>query len=204
MAKRRRRFGSKRRRGMGSAVVLRGFGALDEATSFGIASVVGVVVPAATLVAVRYFVDPAKGKTEEMVYRHAPWIGLGAGLISAAAVGLTLGKPVTGVPTAVAALGVAFAGFAQDKLLVAWDKGRVRAALALQPSTSPAAGATSGYYSMRSHGSLGAVVPELTEGTGAIVMSPTDGLGYRPYVGGETINLGSVNSEAFGTPAFRP
>jgi hypothetical protein len=154
---------------------------------------------------VRYYVDPAKGKTEEMVYRHAPWIGLGAGLISAAAVGMALGKPSMGVPTAAAALGVAFAGFAQDRLLVAWEKGRSRAALALQPSsTSPAAGATSGYYSMRDYDSLGAVVPELTEGTGAIVLSPTDGSGNRAFVGGETINLGSVNSEAFGTPAFRP
>ena len=50
---------------------------------------------------------------------------------------------------------------------------------------------------------LGAAVAQLSEMNG-VVMSPTNGVGYAAYTGGETVNLGAVNSSAFGTPGFRP
>jgi hypothetical protein len=70
------------------------------------------------------------------------------------------------------------------------------------PATAPANGLGS-YFTQRPNGALGAAVPQLSE-TNGVVMSPTNGLGYSAYTGGETVNLGAVNSSAFGTPGFRP
>ena len=67
------------------------------------------------------------------------------------------------------------------------------------PETAPAAGLGS-YFTQRPNGALGAAVPQLN----GVVMSPTNGVGYAAYTGGETVNLGAVNSSAFGTPGFRP
>jgi hypothetical protein len=215
MAKRRKSHKKSHRRhstrGLGSAISLKGLGKVKSSRgimSFLLPTAVGVLVPAGVILAARYFSDPTKGDTQKMIYQQAPWLGLGAGVISAIALYLMGGGTAAAAASGVAATGVALTAFAGDQLLVKDPERRVWAqSLNEGPAPAPAPHAAAGfgnYFTMRPNGALGAAVPQLSA-TGAVVMSPTNGpMGYSAYSGGETVSLGAVNSDAFGTPGFRP
>lgn len=225
MAKRR---SSRRRRhhsGMGSAISLRGLGKVKSSRgimSFVLPTAVGVLVPAATIAAARYFAKPSESKTQESIYKNAPWLGLGAGLVSAGALYLMSRGAAAPLAAGIAATGVALTSFVHDQIVIgsgnesflipnmatrqrdeearnAANNGGGNGGGAETPAPGPTAGLGS-YFTQRPNGALGAAVPQLN----GVVMSPTNGLGYAAYTGGETVNLGAVNSSAFGTPGFRP
>lgn len=210
MAKRRRH--RRHHRGMGSAISLRGLGAVKSSRgimNFVLPTAVGVLVPAAVIASARYFAKPSESPTQEFIYKHAPWLGLGAGLVSAGAMYMMSRGMAAPVATGVAATGVALTSFVHDQIVV--GDPRANALLPNMATRAPSAPAsppdavapTNGlgsYFTQRPNGALGAAVPQLN----GVVMSPTNGLGYSAYTGGETVNLGAVNSSAFGTPGFRP
>lgn len=225
MAKPRRR---RRHSGMGSAISLRGLGKVKSSrgiVSFVLPTAVGVLVPAATIAAARYFAKPSESPTQEFIYKNAPWLGLGAGLVSAGALYMMSRGAAAPLAAGVAATGVALTSFVHDQIVVGSGKesflipnmatrqrdeelraaannagaGAGAGAGAETPTPGPTAGLGS-YFTQRPNGALGAAVPQLN----GVVMSPTNGLGYAAYTGGETVNLGAVNSSAFGTPGFRP
>lgn len=212
MAKRRRRHHRRHHRGMGSAISLRGLGAVKSSRgimNFVLPTAVGVLVPAATIAAARYFAKPSESPTQEFIYKNAPWLGLGAGLVSAGAMYMMSRGMAAPVATSVAATGVALTSFVHDQIVVGSGKEsfllpNMATRNAEAPAAPPGAGAgTNGlgsYFTQRPNGALGAAVPQLN----GVVMSPTNGVGYAAYTGGETVNLGAVNSSAFGTPGFRP
>jgi hypothetical protein len=216
MAKRRRRHHRRHHRGMGSAISLRGLGAVKSSRgimNFVLPTAVGVLVPAAVIASARHFAKPSESPTQEKIYKYAPWLGLGAGLVSAGAMYVMSRGMAAPIATSVAATGVALTSFVHDQIVV----GDARATTltpnmatrsAEAPAAPPGGGAASNtgtnglgsYFTQRPNGALGAAVPQLN----GVVMSPTNGVGYAAYTGGETVNLGAVNSSAFGTPGFRP
>ena len=227
MAKRRRHSRRHSTKGLGSAISLRGLGKVTSSRgimSFLLPTAVGVLVPAGVIFAARYFSDPAQSDTQKMIYKNAPWLGLAAGAVSSIALYTMGGGTAAAAASAVAATGVALTAFGAEQTLVRdplrrqWAEylnnptaaGETALAVTIKayeashagPADHAAAG-LGNYFTMRPNGALGAAVPQLS-GTGAVVMSPTQGLGYGAYSGGETVSLGSVNSEAFGTPGFRP
>lgn len=214
MAKRRSHRRHRHHRGMGSAISLRGLGKVKSSRgimSFVLPTAVGVLVPAAVIASARYFAKPSESPTQEKIYKYAPWLGLGAGLVSAGAMYVMSRGMAAPLATGVAATGVALTSFVHDQIVVGDPRATTltpnmatRAPAAAPPAATPDAGAgTNGlgsYFTQRPNGALGAAVPQLN----GVVMSPTNGLGYSAYTGGETVNLGAVNSSAFGTPGFRP
>lgn len=214
MAKRRSRRHRRHHSGMGSAISLRGLGKVKSSRglmNFVLPTAVGVLVPAATIAAARYFAKPSESPTQKFIYVNAPWLGLGAGLVSAGALYMMSRGAAAPLATGIAATGVALTSFVHDQIVIGDPRSAsllpnmatrapaAAAAAATEPATAPAAGLGS-YFTQRPNGALGAAVPQLN----GVVMSPTNGLGYAAYTGGETVNLGAVNSSAFGTPGFRP
>jgi hypothetical protein len=218
MAKRRSRSGRRRRHsGMGSAISLRGLGKVKSSRglmNFVLPTAVGVLVPAATIAAARYFAKPSESPTQKFIYVNAPWLGLGAGLVSAGALYMMSRGAAAPLATGIASAGVALTSYVHDQIVVGDARSAflepnmatrnasapaAAAAAATEPATAAANGLGS-YFTQRPNGALGAAVPQLN----GVVMSPTNGLGYAAYTGGETVNLGAVNSSAFGTPGFRP
>ena len=212
MAKRRRRSTRKHHRGMGSAISLSGLGKVKSSRglmSFVLPTAVGVLVPAATIAAARYWAQPSTGPTQAFIYKNAPWLGLGAGLVSAGALYMMSRGPAAPLAAGIAATGVALTSFVHDQIVVGDAREAYITSMAREgtaaPDTAPNHG-TNGlgsYFTQRPNGALGAAVAQLSEMNG-VVMSPTNGVGYAAYTGGETVNLGAVNSSAFGTPGFRP
>jgi hypothetical protein len=205
---------------MGSAISLRGLGKVKSSRgimSFVLPTAVGVLVPAAVIASARYFAKPAESETQASIYKNAPWLGLGAGLVSAGALYFMSRGAAAPLAATVAATGVALTSYVHDQIVIgsgndsflipnmatrrAAEEARAATPPAPPPTpdTAPAAGLGS-YFTQRPNGALGAAVPQLN----GVVMSPTNGLGYSAYTGGETVNLGAVNSSAFGTPGFRP
>jgi hypothetical protein len=218
MAKRRRRSTRKHHRGMGSAISLRGLGKVKSSRGlmhFILPTAVGVLVPAATIAAARYWAQPSTGPTQAYIYKYAPWLGLGAGLVSAGALYMMSRGPAAPLAAGIAATGVALTSFVHDQIVVGDAREAFITSMARAGREVPGEGAaapdtanngTSGlgsYFTQRPNGALGAAVAQLSEMNG-VVMSPTSGVGYAAYTGGETVNLGAVNSSAFGTPGFRP
>ena len=220
MAKRRSRRHRRHHSGMGSAISLRGLGKVKSSRgimSFVLPTAVGVLVPAAVIASARYFAKPAESETQASIYKNAPWLGLGAGLVSAGALYFMSRGAAAPLAATVAATGVALTSYVHDQIVIgsgndsflipnmatrrAAEEARAATPPAPPPTpdTVPAAGLGS-YFTQRPNGALGAAVPQLN----GVVMSPTNGLGYSAYTGGETVNLGAVNSSAFGTPGFRP
>jgi hypothetical protein len=220
MAKRRSRRHRRHHSGMGSAISLRGLGKVKSSRgimSFVLPTAVGVLVPAAVIASARYFAKPAESETQASIYKNAPWLGLGAGLVSAGALYFMSRGAAAPLAATVAATGVALTSYVHDQIVIgsgndsflipnmatrrAAEEARAATPPAPPPTpdTAPAAGLGS-YFTQRPNGALGAAVPQLN----GVVMSPTNGLGYSAYTGGETVNLGAVNSSAFGTPGFRP
>jgi hypothetical protein len=208
---------------MGSAISLRGLGKVKSSRgimSFVLPTAVGVLVPAAVIASARYFAKPAESETQATIYKNAPWLGLGAGLVSAGALYFMSRGAAAPLAATVAATGVALTSYVHDQIVIgsgndsflipnmATRRAAEEARTATPPPPPPGgdAGAGAGtaglgsYFTQRPNGALGAAVPQLN----GVVMSPTNGLGYSAYTGGETVNLGAVNSSAFGTPGFRP
>ena len=211
MAKRRRRSTRKHHRGMGSAISLSGLGKVKSSRglmNFVLPTAVGVLVPAATIAAARYWAQPSTGPTQAFIYKNAPWLGLGAGLVSAGALYMMSRGPAAPLAAGIAATGVALTSFVHDQIVVGDAREAYITSMAREGTAAPdtANNGTNGlgsYFTQRPNGALGAAVAQLSEMNG-VVMSPTNGVGYAAYTGGETVNLGAVNSSAFGTPGFRP
>ena len=224
MAKRRSRRHRRHHSGMGSAISLRGLGKVKSSRglmNFVLPTAVGVLVPAATIAAARYFAKPSESPTQKFIYVNAPWLGLGAGLVSAGALYMMSRGAAAPLATGIASAGVALTSYVHDQIVVGDPRHAyllpnmaTRDAATTNTTTTnttttntttptPDTTATQGlgsYFTQRPNGALGAAVPQLN----GVVMSPTNGLGYAAYTGGETVNLGAVNSSAFGTPGFRP
>jgi hypothetical protein len=151
----------------------------------------GLVTVAATL-GLRAFLTPEPGTTSEQLYRWAPAIGAGVGLLGAGAMVMLAGKSkgmTMGVGAALAAVIVGGALLGSERLNAA----KPGAALALGGGMALPAG-TSG---------LAALLPEyanMNGGMGAIVMDQLNG----PY--GDSVQVaglnGSVRTDAFGDSPF--
>lgn len=200
MAKRRRKSRSKRRRGTGSVIRVRKLSGVDGINNPN--SAPGAILPVligggvTTLVAigVQQYVEPTTD-SNVMLRNNAPWVGAAAGIVT----GLALYN-MTGRAAGLAAMS------SSALLAVALWGINYAAQMRMQAAAgAPAANGTAG---------IGAVVPEYSMrglgrgrgGTGAaIAMEPQASRGYGAgplgsY--GETVNLGAINTSAFGTPGF--
>jgi hypothetical protein len=210
MAKKKRKHGKRHgHHGVGTTLTLRGLGRAGRMRGAGsiamflVPPLVGGGLAALTIMAARYFTTPKAGTTfsttTKMVYKNAPWIGLAAGAVGSLATFMLMGQSAgAGLSAGAAALIASLVAFGQDKMLMGTPDAAGVAATALLTPSTPAAAAAAGLgtvYSAR----LGAVVPQLQQGTGAIVMEPTHGIPTRAYTGGQTVSLGNVNARAFGT-----
>jgi hypothetical protein len=150
--------------------------------------VLGGGVAALTTIGIRQYMTPTT-PAQMGVVKNAPWWGMGAGSLVSLAMWNMTGRPA-GVAALTAALTVGM--------------GMVVAEMAAKMRMTNGNGGTAG---------VGAVVPEYSMagagrgGMGAIVMEDhaSRGYGAGPLGGryGETVNLGAVNTSAFGTPGFQ-
>jgi hypothetical protein len=184
---------SRRRRGMGSIITVRrkGMGQLDADTLMPAA--IGGGLSALTALALRWFVNPAGGATQAMLVKWAPAFGLASGALASMALYAMGGRGGQEQATRafVSATVVSLAGLGSDYLMR--EKPAVAATVA-----APAMTAMAGY-------GMGAIVPEYSRPTGAIVMEPVGANGQRAgTIGsyGETVSLAGVDTGAFGTPGF--
>jgi hypothetical protein len=152
--------------------------------------VLGVLTVGGATLGIRAFVRPDT-EPMQMVYRYAPWLGLGIGAL-AAGVSWMLGglNPATSTVVAGALTAGVVAG--NDMLNVS----RPGAIPALAASTAvPAVPAAAGLPGLR------ALVAE-RQGMRGIVMEPIRGGMKGAY--GDTVNLqGAANPSAFGRPQSR-
>lgn len=187
-------------RRMGSVIRVRrtqGLGQLDNPKSIAGASVppaLGGAVAAATTVGLRMMKPTSE--TQITMMRNAPWIGLGAGLLTAGLLGMAI-KPPAGWSAAASATAVASAMLwseyaAREKLKLVASGETLDAmkqyglgAIVMEPHASRGYG----------RGPMGAIVPEY---------SNTAGVGGRRSLAayGDVVNLANVNPNAFGTPGF--
>lgn len=189
-----RRKGKGKGKGFGSIITIRrkGMGALDAETLMPLA--MGGVLSALTALALRYFVDPSQGATQQMLVKWAPAFGMLTGSLASLALYM-MGGADQATRAFLSAGVVSIAGLGSDYLL------REKPALAATIAAPSAPAAMAGYYGM------GAIVPEYSQpgGMGAIVMEPVSRDGRRAgTIGsyGETVTLSGVNTSAFGTPGF--
>lgn len=187
MAKRRRRR-SRKRRGTGSVIRvrrMRGLGQLNNPSSMTGSfwpPMIGGGAAAVTTIGIRQFVRPTTEWMQQL-QEYAPWVGLAVGSLAAWGLG-TMNKRATGWSAAAGA-------------------GAVTLGTVMMEMAAKANFGTDG---------LGAIVPEYGN-MGAIVMEPQASRGYgagalgnRAGVGGdygEVVNLGNINTSAFGTPGFQ-
>ena len=192
---------AKKRSGTGLITVrqMRGLGRLSNPKSLlGSAgpALMGGGVTGITILAARYFAKPSEGETPKMLYKWAPLMGLGTGLLSSLALYWLGGAPAA-ISSAVSSTMVGGAAMAFDYLMAS-RLGEHALAFA---DAAPAAGATNG---------LGVVVPQRIAGAGVrgILMEPAASRDPVRRYGlsgqyGEDVNLGGgVNPSAFGTPGF--
>lgn len=198
----------RRSRGMGSLItVRRALGGVRRRRRGGLFSFdmsmlmpifVGGGVAAATALGIRYFIDPATGTTQQMLVRWANLFGLGVGAL-ASALWMMIGGGGQASSAFLSAATVSLFGLANDFVL------KERAAPILAAITSSGASmqlptGTAG---------IGAIVPEYSNGMGALVMEQMGPGGQRPgSIGGlnsygEVVSLQGVNVGAFGTAPFR-
>lgn len=154
--------------------------------------VLGAGTAALTTIGIRSFMTPTS-QAQMQAVTYAPWIGMGAGVLTSLALWNMAGQPA-GISALAGAL-VIGGGFVVSE---------AAAKMRLQNG-----GAVAGI-----RGGLRAVVPEyslrgLPAGgvgrLGAIALEPLSDRGYGAGpVGsyGETVNLGQINAGAFGTPTF--
>lgn len=197
--------GRRRRRGMGSIIsIRRGMGKIPGGAMGAavIPGLVGALITGLTAIGIRYFVDPAQGRTQEILVRWSWLFGHAAGVLASAGLFMLGGTPAA-ASSFVAATGVGLALFGQDMVLKQRQGGSILATL--QASSAGAAPDTTGT-------GTGAIVPEYSRprgamgaGMGAIVMENVGPSGKRAgTIGsyGETVTLQGINTRAFGTPGF--
>lgn len=189
------------RKHVGSLITIRrmkGLGALNQPAS-ALGSIappaLGVILAGLTALGLRYWVDPSQGSTQAAMFKWAPLIGLAVNGVGAGLLYFLAGAP--------AAFMQASAGTLTSGLLLAHDQvmaSRVATLISTNmPSPTPAL--TSG------PSGVGVVVPQQLRGGGArgIIMEPAAQRNpYRRYgisgAYGESVNVGSINPSAFGTP----
>lgn len=178
-----------RRRGTGSVLQVRqlsGLGAVRRPnTVMGtlIPVAVGGVVTAGTTIGIRALMTPDT-EVKSNVMQYAPWIGLAAGGV----VSLALWNMTS---QAAGMIALATSGALALATVVGESVARMRLTNGAAPQTA----------------GLGAIVPEYSgrrNGVGVVLMERA-GTG-RPRLGdaqkGANINLGKINTAAFGTPGF--
>lgn len=188
---------SKRRKGMGSVIQVRklnGLGDLgDPKSGVGAALPVllGGLAAGGTTIGIRHFMTPTT-PGQMSVMNNAPWIGLGAGVI----VGLGMWN-MTSQPAGVGAI----AGASVVALSMVIGEMAAKMRMASAGAGTAGVGAVVAYGPGQGNG--------MTSGVGAIVMEPHASRGYGAgqlgAVGsyGETVNLGAIRQQAFGTPGFQ-
>lgn len=200
----RRAFRGGRR--MGSVISVRRMRGLGQLRSPG--SPMGAVVPvvlgagaaATTVIGLRHLMTPTTD-AQMKIMEYAPWIGTGVGLLAALGMGYSVGRPA-GLSTAAGTIAVTAA-----MMIGEWA--------ARQRLRQVASGETLEAMRRYGLGRTGAIVPEyssdgMSGGTrapvGALVWDqaqrqPSNVGGVGAY--GDVVNLGSINSSAFGEPGFR-
>jgi hypothetical protein len=153
--------------------------------------VVGSVLTMGTALGIRAYLRPEPGTTSALVYRWAPAIGVGAGVLGAAAMYMVGGSG----PASSAAL----TSIIQGGVLIAMEKLNAATPGALATLMGEPAALPAGTEGLR------AIVPEYgTRGFGAIVTEQLNGgLGANLQHQGAEVNLsGVVNTGAFGSSPF--
>jgi hypothetical protein len=192
----RRRLLGRGPRRLGSIITVRtaGLGELSKPnTWFGAAmpATIGGLTAAAVTVGLRHFMKPTS-EMQMKLMEYAPWLGLGAGFLTAMMITWTSGKPA-GLGVAAGASAVATAMMVGE-----WAAGKKLA----QVATAETASAMKPY----GLGRLSAIVmePTASRGYGAgpvgAIVPTVSRSGTGAY--GDEVNLAGVNSSAFGTPGF--
>lgn len=194
MAKKRRRKSSRRRK-----VSMRGMGQLQGPAKTLVPVGAATALTAGTTLGLRAYLQPEPGTMSEKLYRWAPLVGAGAGILGSFALYFMGGSKKAGREAAMTGSIVALAGggflLASERL----NAQKAGASLALGAGTGGEG--TTG---------LGALMPEYAprhDGLGAIVMQPLSGAGDQsPY--GESVSLAGAglgagyNPGAFGRKSF--
>jgi len=184
MAKRRR----KHRRGMGSVLQVRqlsGLGAMRSPNSIMgtlLPVAIGGAVTAGTMIGIRSFMTPDT-ETKQKLMEYAPWVGLAAGGVAGLAL-WNMSSQAAGM-IALAASGVIV-------LSTVVGEAVATSRLAAEAPKTAGMGAIVAEFGNRNRGGMGAVLMERA-GTGR-------GMGDASR--GANINLGKINTAAFGTPGF--
>jgi hypothetical protein len=201
------------KKGMGSIITVRrkgaGMGALkgnEMLTESVMPPLIGGGVAALVALAIRYWVNPAEGKTQLTMVKWAPLFGLATGGLASLALMFFTGTS-SAVSSFLSASAVGMYGLGHD-FVAKEHGGRILAATLTNGANGAAA--VEGYRrrgmgaivmeptlaSGRRAGTIGAIVPEYS--------TPPHGAGIGSY--GEVVNLqglGGINTTAFGTPGFQ-
>lgn len=228
---RKRSKSRRRRRGMGNILTVRRAGMRGlkdfkkiDAGSAILPILIGGGLTALTVAGIRYATVSATApltEGQQKMYRYASAAGLGVGALASGALFAFSGASAA-VSAATASVFVAVTGVVHDWYSANYGAAQqtmlgdmVPATLPRQPTFAAPAAAPAGslgYYGgaasalrqgPRHQAAFGAVVAEPVNG---IVMEPVNGLGATvdsPYGGGAYVNLGAVNTGAFGTPGFK-
>jgi hypothetical protein len=193
---------ARKHHGTGSLITIRrmkGIGALNQPAS-ALGSIappaLGVILAGLTALGLRYWVDPSQGATQAAMFKWAPLVGLAVNGVGSALIYFLAGAP--------AAFMQASAGSLTAGILLAHDAVMSsRAAAMIATSSVPVPAPVPNGVS----GRMGVVIPQNLMGPGArgIVMEPAANRNpYRRYgisgAYGESVNVGSINPSAFGTP----
>jgi hypothetical protein len=202
MAKKRRK-GRRGTSGVGQLITVRrmgtaGLGQLNKPGSFAgsaLPPLIGAGVTGIATLATRYFVKPSEGETQKMLFKWAPALGLGAGVLSSLALYWLGGAPAM-LSSGMGSLATAGTLLAHDQLVSS------KAGEFAMATGAPAAAGTGGYRYR-----TGVVVPEQV-GTRGIMLEPTAsrdpnnrygvmGIGdAAPF--GEQVSLSGIKPTAFG------
>jgi len=226
MARHRRKHSRSRkhRRGMGNILTVRRAGMRGladfkkiDAGSAILPLIIGGGLTALTVAGIRYATVTSTSEVsvgQQKLYRFASAAGLGVGVLASGALFAFSGASAA-VSAAVSSVLVAATGVVHDWYSANYPAAQFTMLREMQSSpapTEPTLATTQGlgYYGgarqalrqgpMRS---FGAVVAEPVNG---IVLESTRGLGATvdsQYGGGYEVNLGAVNTGAFGTPGFK-
>lgn len=192
-----------RGKGMGSIITVKraGMGQLDADTL--LPPAVGGGLAGLTTLALRMYVDPAQGSTQQALVKYAPVFGMAAGSLASLGLFLLNRDTTQAWRSFVSATLISVFGFGSDFILR--EKGGSVLAAVTAPMDLMGAGAGAGGNGTAGYRQMGAIVPEYSNGMGALVMEPVGSSGQRPgTIGsyGETVQLQGVNISAFGTPGF--
>jgi len=230
---RKRKSSRRRRRGMGNILTVRRAGMRGladfkkiDAGSAILPILIGGGLTALTVAGIRYATVTSESTVsvgQQKLYRYASAAGLGVGVLASGALFAFSGASAA-VSAATASVFVAVTGVVHDWYSANYGERQetmlgdmVPATLPRQPTLAPPTPATAparglGYYGgaasalrmgPRHQAAFGSVVAEPVNG---IVLEQMNGLGATAdsqYGGGYEVNLGAVNTGAFGTPGFK-